>query len=103
MKVLGFMNYASHDPGACIVTDKNGKLEYKTISEERLSRVKHSYYSPLRSIKYCMDYFGIENFDEIDLIVVDYGFFEQLTDTTLHYRKLEWNDIKTKLLKFRSW
>lgn len=95
--ILGFMNYASHDPGACIITDKNGTLEYMTISDERVSRVKNSYFFPARAIKYCMDYFGIRSFDEIDTVVVDYGFNKQLTNTTLHYRKLEADYIKTKL------
>ena len=95
--VLGFMNYASHDPGACIVTDKNGKVEYITISEERLSRVKYSYYFPVRAIKYCMEHFGLKSMDEIDLVVTDYGFRKQFSNTTRHYRKLEADYIKTRL------
>tara|TARA_Y100000294_G_C8552575_1_gene335967 strand:- start:5 stop:1222 length:1218 start_codon:yes stop_codon:yes gene_type:complete len=91
------MNYASHDPGACIMTDKNGKLEYLTISDERLSRVKNSYFFPIRSIKYCFDYFGIKTLNEIDHLVMDYGFNPQLANTTRHYRKLEADYIKMKL------
>lgn len=95
MKVLGFMNYASHDPGACIVSDQNGQVEYITISDERLSRVKNSYFFPIRSIKYCMDYFGIKSLDEIDYICTDYGFESHITNTTRHYRKLEVDYLKT--------
>ncbi|MEM9400234.1 MAG: carbamoyltransferase N-terminal domain-containing protein, partial [Verrucomicrobiota bacterium] len=97
MNVLGFNNFASHDPSASIVTDRNGTLEYVAIAEERLCRVKKSHYSPLRSIRYCMDHFGIKDFSEVDLIVVDYVFHKQLTDTANHYRKLEHDYIKTKL------
>lgn len=91
------MNYASHDPAACIVSDNNGKLEYITIAEERLSRVKYSYFFPVRSIKYCMDYFGIESMDKIDYLFIDYGFSQQVNNTTKNYRKLESDYIKTRL------
>lgn len=97
MNVLGLNNFANHDPSASIVTDKNGKVEYVHISEERLSRVKRSHFSPIRSIKYCMDHFGIKDLGEIDLVVMDYIFDKQITDTARHYRKLEYDYLKTKL------
>lgn len=60
-----------HDSGAAIFTDISGKAEYVAISEARLSRTKHSYAYPLLSIRYVMDHFNIDSFDQIDLICID--------------------------------
>ena len=97
MLVLGINNFANHDSSAAIVTDMKGKLEYLTISEERLSRVKRSHYSPIRSIKHCMDHFGVSSMRDFDLIVADWVFHKQLQQTARHYRNLEYDYIKTKL------
>lgn len=97
MIVLGINNFASHDPSASIVTDKNGKIEFVAIAEERLSRVKRPHFSPVRSIKYCMDFFSVKDFSQIDLVVMDYVFDKCLVDTAKYYRKLEYDYIKTKL------
>lgn len=97
MIILGFMNYASHDPGACVLREKNGKIEYITVSDERISRVKYSYFFPARSIKYCMDHFNIGSLAEVDIVATDHGFHKQITNTTKHYRKLEADYIKSRL------
>lgn len=97
MKILAFHNYASHDSGAAIITDERGKLEYITISDERLSRVKYSYFFPVRAIDYCMKHFGIQKLNDFDLIVSDYAFNPRFLNTNYRYRKLEADYIKTKL------
>ena len=70
--ILGLQSYASHDSGASILKfSKNKEPEIVAISEERLSRKKYSYSFPTLSIKYCMDYFGLKNLSEIDLVISD--------------------------------
>ena len=71
--ILGIQCFASIDSGACIMrTKKNSNsYDYVAISEERLIRKKHPYTFPLHSIKYCMDYFNLKSFTEIDLMVSD--------------------------------
>ena len=71
--ILGLQSYASHDSGASILKfSKNKEPEIVAISEERLSRKKYSYSFPTLSIKYCMDYFGLKNLSEIDLVISDW-------------------------------
>ena len=65
MKILG-LNYFFHDSTACVVDD--GKLVV-AIEEERLSRVKHTYGFPYRSIKRCLEVAGLQPGD-IDAIAV---------------------------------
>ena len=71
--ILGIQSYANHDSGAAIVklNTKNNSINYVCISEERLIRKKYPYTFPLHSIKYCMDYFNLKNFNQIDLLVSD--------------------------------
>ena len=71
--ILGIQCFATMDSGACIIrTKKNSNsYDYVAISEERLIRKKHPYTFPTHSIKYCMDYFKIKSFKEIDLLVSD--------------------------------
>ena len=71
--ILGIQCFATMDTGACIIkTKKNSHdYDYVAISEERLLREKHPYTFPLHSIKYCMDYFNLKSFDQIDLLVSD--------------------------------
>ena len=52
-----------HDAGATLFV--NGK-HVCSISEERLSRIKHDGNFPIRSIGYCMDVGGI-TLDDVDL------------------------------------
>lgn len=65
VKILG-LNYFYHDSTACIVV--NGKLVV-AIEEERLTRVKHTYAFPYRSIKRCLDIAGLK-LEEIDAVAV---------------------------------
>ena len=97
MKILAFHNYANHDSGAAVITDERGKLEYVTISEERLSRVKYSYFFPLRAIDYCMEQFGIKKLRDFDIVISDYSFRRQFLNTNYRYRKLETDYLKTVL------
>ena len=71
--ILGIQCFATMDTGACIIkTKKNSHdYDYVAISEERLLREKYPYTFPLHSIKYCMDYFNLKSFDQIDLLVSD--------------------------------
>ena len=71
--ILGIQCFASIDSGACIVKTSpiSKNYEYVAISEERLIRKKYPYTFPLHSIKYCMDYFNLKNFNQIDLLVSD--------------------------------
>ena len=59
MKILAFHNYASHDAGAAVLSDDGDTLRSITISDERLSRVKYSYFFPVRALDYCMSHLGI--------------------------------------------
>ncbi len=70
MIVLGLKCF-SHDTGAAIVGETNGRLVVHAISEARLNRRKHSFAYPLMSIAYCLDAFGLTSLDEVDLICID--------------------------------
>ncbi len=95
MKILGFMGWASHDPAAAIIcADKDGTFRYCTIAEERLSRVKYSYYFPIRAIRYCMDSLGIASLDEIDLVVNDWSQSQLGFLSNDSYRCLEFDYIR---------
>jgi carbamoyltransferase len=65
MNILG-LNYFYHDSTACIVID--GKLVV-AIEEERLTRVKHTYAFPYRSIKRCLEIAGL-TLSDIDAVAV---------------------------------
>jgi len=71
--ILGIQCFATMDSGASIIkVEKNSNnYDYVSISEERLIRKKHPYTFPLHSIKYCMEHFNLNSFDEIDLMVSD--------------------------------
>jgi carbamoyltransferase len=100
MYICGFMNCANKDSGAAIIkapTKPGEKMEYVAISEERLARVKNSYFSPVRSIKYCMDAFGLKSIEEIDYFAMDWLFEKRLLNSNRQYRKLENDYLMTKL------
>ena len=71
--ILGIQCFATIDSGASIIRVKKNSKNYEhiSISEKRLIRKKYPYTFPLHSIKYCMDYFNIKSFDEINLLVSD--------------------------------
>ena len=70
MIVLGLKCF-SHDTGAAIVGETDGRLRVHAISEARLNRRKHSFAYPLMSIAYCLDALGLKSLDEVDLICID--------------------------------
>lgn len=61
----------SHDTGAAIVGEANGRLIVHAISEARLNRRKHSFAYPLMSIAYCLEALGLASLDEVDLVCID--------------------------------
>jgi carbamoyltransferase len=65
VNILG-LNYFYHDSTACVVVD--GRLVV-AIEEERLTRVKHTYTFPHRSIRRCLEMAGLESPD-IDAVAV---------------------------------
>jgi carbamoyltransferase len=85
---LGFMNYCSHDPAACLVRKSpDGHLDYIHYEEGMLSRKKKSYQFPLRAIKACLDYFDI-GIEDVDIVALDYMNSKTVHNTATYYRKL---------------
>ena len=84
--VLGFMNYCSHDPGAAIIkiSDDGKVLDFINAEEGFLSRKKKSYQFPIRSIKYCLDYFEIR-LKDIEAICVDYMDYKRINRTSNNF------------------
>ncbi len=70
MIVLGLKCF-SHDTGAAILSDHEGKIEIFAISEARLNRRKHSFAYPLMSIAHCLASLGLDSLDDVDLICLD--------------------------------
>lgn len=71
--ILGIQSFANQDSGACIVrfSEDGSVLDYVAISEERLIRKKFPYSFPVHSLGYCMDHYGLDSLEQIDLMVVD--------------------------------
>jgi carbamoyltransferase len=67
MKILG-LHALYHDAGACLIVGDR----IHAISEERLSRRKFDDAFPYRSIRYVMEIFGLDDVNEIDLVVIDH-------------------------------
>ncbi len=85
---LGFMNYCSHDPAACISrVDEQGNLDYIHYEEGMLSRKKKSYHFPLRAIYKCLDHFQIK-ISDVDYVVLDFMNHKAVHNTAHYYRKL---------------
>ena len=97
--LLSFMSYASHDSGACLIELNilTGEYDYICSYEERLSRVKHNYYFPLRSIERCLQYFGLNELNEVDYLIMDFMVYQEQQETNPGYRKLEFDYIKRHL------
>ena len=96
--VMGFMNYCSHDPAACLIkiNDKGEFVDYIFSEEGFHSRRKRSYHFPLRSAKYCLDYFGIE-FKQLDAICLDYMDKKKINRTSDNYRLLIGDYLRANL------
>ena len=99
--ILGVQNFANMDSGASIVkfsTDGN-VLDYVAISEERLIRKKYPYTFPMFSIDYCMKYFGLNNLNQIDLLVTDWIRLRRWQISGPTYNTLEFDYLKN-IFKF---
>ena len=99
---MGIMNYCSHDPACCVVRLEGNKLELISAEEGFLSRKKKSYHFPIRSMKYCLDYFDI-SIDNIDVLMLDFMDEERTIKNSNNYRLLiailPYEDKKEKLTK----
>jgi len=94
------MSYCSHDPSAAMVEvtkDADG-VDYRFIhfEEGMLSRRKKSYHFPTRSIKACLDYFGI-TLEQVTSVTTDFMDTESFTETSLNYRHLIGDYIRQNL------
>ncbi len=67
---LGVKLGPQHDTGACVVWESGGRLRCVAISEERLTRKKHSREFPARSIADCLSAAGLKPAD-IKAVLVD--------------------------------
>ena len=96
--ILGLQSYASHDSGACIIKfKKNTSPELISISEEGLLRKKYPYSFPVLSIIYCMNYFKLKKFNQIDLIVSDWIRLKKWIRSGPSYNYQEFDYIKENL------
>ena len=95
---MGLQSFANHDSAACIVKcSDNGKvLEFVAISEERLIRKKYPYVFPVHSIGYCMDYFGLTNLNQIDLLITDYIRIKRWFNSGPTYNISDYDYLKMK-------
>ena len=96
--IMGIQSYASHDSGACILrcSDDGGIVDYMTISEERLIRVKYPYVFPVHSIGYCMDYFGLTDISQIDLLMTEYVRIKRWFNSSPSYNISDYDYLKMK-------
>jgi len=93
---MGFMNYCSHDPGAALVRIDDNNFDYIFAEEGFLSRTKKSYQFPIRSLNYCLDYYGIK-IDDVDIFVFDYMDNKRTFRTSDNYRLLLGDFIRSNL------
>jgi carbamoyltransferase len=97
--VLGVPNFANYEATAALirVPRAGGAVDYVSIGEDRLTRTKHTYAFPLRGIHYCLQAFGLESLDEVDLICTDYARLPRWLNSGPGYRKLEHDYLKLRL------
>jgi carbamoyltransferase len=97
--VLGVPNFANYEATAALVRvpREGGAIDYVSVGEERLARVKHTYAFPLRGIHYCLEAFGLESLREIDFIYTDYARLPRWLNSGPGYRKLEHDYLKLRL------
>lgn len=72
MKVLGLHKDPWHNSGASVVLKKNKKTVFINLSEERSNREKDSRKFPFLSTQACMKEAGIKNYNQFDVVVLDY-------------------------------
>lgn len=68
-----------HDAGASLLVD--GKL-VAAVEEERLNRQKKTSDFPFNSVKWCLEYAGLQ-FSDIDLIAIPWNFSTQIFDMVM--------------------
>ena len=97
--ILGVPNFANYESSAALVAvpRAGGEARYVCISEDRLTRDKHTYTFPLRSIAYCLEAFGLKGLDDVDVIYSDYARVMRWHNSGPAYRKLEHDYLKAKL------
>jgi carbamoyltransferase len=93
---MGFMSYCSHDPGTVIVRVEDDNIDYIFAEEGFLSRKKKSYQFPIRSLNYCLDYYGIK-IDEVDTFVFDYMDKKKAYRTSDNYRLMLGDFVRSNL------
>ncbi len=95
---LGYMNWCSHDPAACVVEydKKRNTIKYISAEEGSFSRRKKSYHFPIRSIQYCLEYFNI-SLEDIDVLSLDHMDHPRVHRTSDNYRLLVGDYIRSKL------
>ena len=56
MKIAGIPNFSRYESSFALISDETNSndLQYFTIDEERLIRLKHTYDFPLLSMGYCL-------------------------------------------------
>jgi len=97
--VLGVPNFANYEATAALirVPRDGGAIDYVSIGEDRLTRIKHTYAFPLRGIHYCLQAFGLESLDDVDCLCTDYARLPRWLNSGPGYRKLEHDYLKLRL------
>jgi carbamoyltransferase len=72
MNVLGLHKDPWHNTGAAMLREDADGVRFANLGEERHNREKDSRKFPGCSVKACMQELGIDTFDDLDLIVMDY-------------------------------
>ena len=96
--IMGIQSFASHDSGAALIrcARSTGSVDFVAISEERLIRKKYPYTFPVHSIAYCLDYFGLSQARDIDVVVTDYIRVKRWFNSGLSYNNSEYDYLKMK-------
>lgn len=97
--LLGVPNFANYEATASLIRipKDGGAIDYISIAEERLARVKHTYAFPLRGIHQALQAFGLERLDQVDRIYTDHARLPRWINSGPGYRKLEHDYIKLRL------
>ena len=97
--ILGVPNFANYEAAAALirVPRGGGTVDYVTVGEDRLTRIKHTYAFPLRGIHYCLQQFGLESLRQVDYLCTDYARVPRWMNSGPGYRKLEHDYLKLRL------
>ena len=96
--IMGLQSISNSNSGAAIVkcSDDGKILDFVAISEERLIRKKYPYVFPVHSIGYCLDYFGLSDLNQIDLLISDYGRTKRWFNSGPTYNISDYDYLKIK-------